>query len=248
LIGGPLSLEGMRFDKLTVLIESDLGLGKNKEKRSWVCLCDCGKLCIRTTSDLRYKGVKSCGCFRVGYKEDLSGKRFGRYSVICCVGKRRKQYVWKCVCDCGKERYVTGNSLVTGQSLSCGCYRLDRIRELKLPAGESSFNNLYTSYKYRARVSRRKFDIPRDDFRRLTSQKCFYCGDVPKQKRKLKRTSIPYTYNGLDRIDNSKGYSLDNVVACCKPCNLMKKNMEQSDFLNHVEKIYKETIYMRRRS
>jgi len=47
-----------------------------------------------------------------------------------------------------------------------------------------------------------------------------------------------YTYNGLDRIDNAKGYILDNVVPCCKHCNYAKRNMSTEKFYNLIKSIY----------
>lgn len=54
----------------------------------------------------------------------LIGQRFGQWVVIGCAGKRGKNLVWICRCDCGTERPVLGASLRTGVSTSCG-HRLD---------------------------------------------------------------------------------------------------------------------------
>lgn len=46
--------------------------------------------------------------------------------------------------------------------------------------------------------------------------KCYYCSNV-----------FPCTRLGgyqLDRIDNSKGYYLNNIVRCCFTCNTMRNN------------------------
>lgn len=62
--------------------------------------------------------------------EDLSGQRFGRYTVMC----RAESYVsksgssqsrWLCRCDCGNERIVFAQSLKSGKSRSCGCLQRD---------------------------------------------------------------------------------------------------------------------------
>ena len=45
--------------------------------------------------------------------------------------------------------------------------------------------------------------------------------------------------NGIDRIDSSKGYSVDNCVPCCAKCNYAKHDLSIDDFKNHIEKIYK---------
>src|SRR5438132_12656210 len=44
---------------------------------------------------------------------------------------------------------------------------------------------------------------------------CFYCGHVALEG---------LTLNGIDRVDSSKGYCLENCVACCGMCNRMKNN------------------------
>jgi len=52
---------------------------------------------------------------------DLTDKRFGRWVVL----KRLSGSYWKCRCDCGIEKAVYGDSLKTGKSFSCGCYRIE---------------------------------------------------------------------------------------------------------------------------
>jgi 5-methylcytosine-specific restriction endonuclease McrA len=68
------------------------------------------------------------------------------------------------------------------------------------------------------------FDISIEDFDKLVSQSCTYCGD-PKS-------------GGLDKIDCKGDYVLNNVVPCCKQCNIMKFTYSTQDFLKHVEKIH----------
>lgn len=48
----------------------------------------------------------------------------------------------------------------------------------------------------------------------LAENKCHYCRGV-----------LPETAYGLDRKDSTKGYTLDNVVPCCKNCNSMKNHL-----------------------
>jgi hypothetical protein len=53
---------------------------------------------------------------------------------------------------------------------------------------------------------------------------CFYCGDQ-------------VDLVGIDRIDNSLGYSLTNTVSCCSMCNFMKNKKDQSKFIGQCRKI-----------
>jgi len=69
---------------------------------------------------------------------DLTGKRFGRWTVLHEVPKpehvKTKQLVsyWLCRCDCGTTRAVISQSLRSGASQSCGCKNLEDIRARKV--------------------------------------------------------------------------------------------------------------------
>lgn len=55
---------------------------------------------------------------------DLSGKRFGKWLVIKRDNSiKKKNIYWICKCDCGKIKSVSGTSLRSGISISCGCDR-----------------------------------------------------------------------------------------------------------------------------
>lgn len=56
---------------------------------------------------------------------DLTGKKFGRWTVAGIGEKKGKHFSWVCLCDCGETRAVSGPSLRNGVSTSCGCYRSD---------------------------------------------------------------------------------------------------------------------------
>ena len=43
--------------------------------------------------------------------------------------------------------------------------------------------------------------------------------------------------NGIDRKNNSTGYSVLNCVSCCKTCNFAKKNMSYKDFIGYLNRV-----------
>lgn len=53
---------------------------------------------------------------------DLTGQRFGRWTVLSKAERRTQRY-WICRCDCGNTRKIAQNTLRSGQSRSCGCLR-----------------------------------------------------------------------------------------------------------------------------
>lgn len=57
---------------------------------------------------------------------DLTGKKFGRWTVVgfdreVRVPSGKKYCRWFCSCECGTSRSVFGSSLRSGASKSCGC-------------------------------------------------------------------------------------------------------------------------------
>ena len=64
---------------------------------------------------------------------------------------------------------------------------------------------------------------------------CFVCG------AKFSNEWDGYKYNGIDRVDNEKGYEEGNVVPCCKICNVAKHDMEQKDFIFWARSVAEHT-------
>lgn len=60
---------------------------------------------------------------------DLSGERYGRLLVLKrAFNNKRNKIHWLCRCDCGKEVTVARNELRSGDTKSCGCYRVEKIQ------------------------------------------------------------------------------------------------------------------------
>ncbi len=50
---------------------------------------------------------------------DLTGKRFGRWTVLSRAPNRKRALMWLCRCDCGNIVEVHGTSLKSGTSKQC---------------------------------------------------------------------------------------------------------------------------------
>jgi hypothetical protein len=66
---------------------------------------------------------------------DLIGQRRGRLLVCELTGKRGREYLYLCKCDCGAHTTVVRASLTRRRSMSCGCLRLDRARDRNILHG-----------------------------------------------------------------------------------------------------------------
>ena len=58
---------------------------------------------------------------------DLTGQRFGRWSVIARAPNLGTHAAWRCVCNCGAASVVVGYSLRSGATTSCGCYQREAL-------------------------------------------------------------------------------------------------------------------------
>lgn len=124
-------LTGKVFGRLTVL-------GRAEEKpRYWICRCSCGKEKLVYSGNLIRGLIKSCGCLNseATMKRnliDLTGKIFGKLTVIGMADRDRFKGLprWVCKCQCGNTVIVTGWNLRKGITESCGCLS-KRVIKLK---------------------------------------------------------------------------------------------------------------------
>ena len=52
---------------------------------------------------------------------DLTGRRFGKLTVVNLDKKSGNKYYWKCICDCGNEKIIRADRLLCGECVHCGC-------------------------------------------------------------------------------------------------------------------------------
>lgn len=175
---------------------------------------------------------------------DLTGHKKGRLTVIGYSHSHiqpsgQKRAVWNVVCECGKEKKIATSGLTSGKTISCGCYKAEGLN--KKQEGVASFNHQYRGYLARARTHKKNitFELTKDQFRDIVTKPCHYCGMNHSNKTMAKPTSNgAFLSNGIDRVDSSKGYTVENSVACCRYCNMMKNSMSVEDFLSHIKRIY----------
>lgn len=187
---------------------------------------------------------------------DLTGQRFGRGVVLAFVGRRgsgkNKTRYWRLQCDCGKEYEANTGNLRVGHVRSCGCFRREAVIKNALncavlactkPPGVAAFNQLLAVYKKGARENNRTWQLTDEEFRRLIYGDCHYCGQPPSRMHRsllngVGRRGTGILVNGVDRVDSTAGYTLDNCVSCCYQCNLAKRNMTPEDFVAWIERVH----------
>ena len=170
----------------------------------------------------------------------LEGKRFGKLLVIARAEpptSHKDEHVhWSCKCDCGNTSLVSSSNLNKGKNGVRGC------RNCSYAVKTNPWFQVYGLYQRNAKKTGKDFFLSEELFAKLISQPCDYCGQAPSQKLWQGTHDTgrqEFRWNGLDRIDSSKGYTEDNVVPCCKTCNAMKSDKTREEFLSAIEAIYR---------
>lgn len=168
--------------------------------------------------------------------KDITGKKYGKLKVLGFVKKNKTGHsLWKCKCICGKIKVILGTSLTRGASKSCGA---QKCKANTFKKGKAAFNHLYKNYEGAARRRGIEFNLTREQFKKITKQNCHYCGQKPKQILEKSYYNGKYIYNGLDRKNNNKGYTIKNSLPCCGICNRTKNNLSYTKFKNLIGRIY----------
>lgn len=176
-------------------------------------------------------------------KIDMTGQKFGKLTVIRrnYPNARDGHQKWLCKCECGIEKAINRSSLMSGNTKSCGCFRKEYMsNKTRIKPGLSNMRSLIANYKKSAKNKGHSYELTEKQFAEITQQNCHYCGAKPNGIASHSKQNGDYIYNGLDRINNTKGYTIDNVVPCCKLCNYKKSDMSLQEFEDWIKKVYKK--------
>lgn len=167
-----------------------------------------------------------------------------RWTPIKFTRRKNGYDYWLMKCSCGTEKEVLYKNYKQSKSKSCGCYNREiitgRPSNQRKAFGESDFQFLFNVYKKGARDRNLEFLLTNEEFRKLTSSNCYFCGIEPKQKTgriNYTQTYGEYIYNGIDRKDNSEEYIFDNCLSCCKICNYAKHKLSLAEFEEWLNRI-----------
>lgn len=84
----------------------------------------------------------------------------------------------------------------------------------------------YATYRRGAERRGYAFELTVEEFTNLWNKHCSYC-------------NAPISDIGIDRKDNSIGYTVDNTIACCTTCNFMKGKLNHDEFISKCVEIAK---------
>jgi len=214
------------------------------------CVCRCGYVKEQRQTDLLRGATKQCpSCYAKKPKAGIeTGKRFGKWTVVdvedyTYLYRRNGKVLerqYRCICDCGTEKYIRTSHITRGLSKQCGTCRM-------MDYSVSTVGCIPTTdiKRYKAGAAKRNKEW------NITSEYLYELYE--KQNRLCALTGIPIQFSqkgigtpgakdvstaSLDRIDSTKGYTPDNIQWIHKDVNKMKMDLEELNFLRIVKQIY----------
>jgi hypothetical protein len=197
--------------------------------------CECGKIRIVPTGNI--KRINSCkSCFaKNNLHKYKSGDIINNFTVIGytkeLINNRRKILI-RCVC--GYE-YVTKASELGKTKVCKNCSRRKRgIDHVSYKGTKNITGTYFAQVKLGAKSKNRKFSLTIEDMDLLLEKqnhKCYLTG---------REISVHNKTASLDRIDSSKGYTIDNIGWVHKDLQRMKSDFDLEYFIRTCHEISKE--------
>lgn len=147
---------------------------------------------------------------------DLTGKRFGRLTVLERAPNHGKRTMWLCCCDCNTQKVVSSDELKSGKTQSCGCLHreisskvLRRMRNEQNADGRSK-TRLYKIWKGMKERCYRKTNA---DYNRYGGRGIQVCSEWRRDFFAFKSWALSCGYSDgltIDRINNDGDYCPEN--------------------------------------
>lgn len=187
----------------------------------------CKKFCCRSCSDnYRRRLIKpykiiTVKCLQCG--NEFNPKYGYEEKTKFCCKKCKNIFIKNRL---GKEHYNKLKKNFDKKIMDDEVLHSIHLADKRLKSKQPSYR--FLSYKKEAIRRFIDFNLSFEQFLTFWNKPCHYCGSEIEGV-------------GIDRIDNSVGYQINNCVPCCKTCNTMKMIMSVSDFLSHIQKIINHT-------
>jgi 5-methylcytosine-specific restriction endonuclease McrA len=205
-------LPGEVYGRLTTIERTT----SDKPGAWWKCLCSCGNYKDSTQFNLVKGNIVSCGC------KQKETQQSGKEPTFSVWEANMRTYLRKLKDAAKKSRRLLGSNQFTSRTIS------------KISPSEVRNHFQYLVDSWELSVS---------EYQTLITGNCYYCGVEPSSSMdNVGKRGAGLKKNGIDRVNNSLGYTVANCVTACSHCNRGKNNMTQSDFFKIIVDRYKRMI------
>lgn len=142
--------------------------------------------------------------------KDRTGQVFGFLTAIRLSNNGSKLVHWDCKCSCGNEVSVSINSLVTGNTKSCGCYRSEKLKTARIHG--HCLNGVSKEYKSYTNMINRCYNVKNKQYKDYGQRGVIVCESWRSSFKCFIEDmgNKPTPQHSLDRIDNDGNYEPSN--------------------------------------
>lgn len=202
-----------QFNRWTVISKA----GNDKAGRAlWLCRCSCDRQTEKIVAGYSLRGGQSlsCGCYckeqvTKAKLNDLTGKIFGKLTVLGRVKEKTKSIQWICQCSCDNKTIINvfGNNLYRNHTKSCGC--INKLTGPDHPSWDHTITNEERN------VSRDRLIPGYKGWKKKIYAKNFYKCVICHSKENICAHHLEsYKSNPNLRLD------LNNGITLCRKCHL----------------------------
>lgn len=196
----------------------------------WTVLClSCNQ--IWSTRTHRLQGRENCpDCTPViKFKHYKVGDIINGNTLL----ERLPSKKWRIRCHCGEIKIGSPGDLKKYKTCkACNRPEEDGIAK-RLPGNVALYRRRLAFYIRGAKERDLAWQLSEEQFIDIIESSCHYCGERGSMKDIKKDRTI--SINGIDRVDNTKGYTVENIVPCCNFCNHAKKDYSYDYFINKIK-------------
>lgn len=142
--------------------------------------------------------------------QDLTGRVFGRLTVLARDEEKSTRVYWRCECKCGTLTSVAAHMLKSGRTTSCGCLarQLTATRNIRhghaVRSAHSRTYDIWADMRKRCSMPTHRF------FHRYGGRGITVCSRWSDFRLFLADMGEAPAGFSIDRIDNNKGYEPQN--------------------------------------
>ena len=222
----------------------------------WWCRCECGNEKTIDQSSLTSGNTRSCGCLWMDVmKSRCAGildktfsicEKFGTVTILEVVTKPSRNNglgYFRCQCECGDRFSTNGKNLCKYRDQS-RCHTLCKLSEQQTPKYCQDVSNRYL-YSVYARIAKKSGKTPLliDEWKHITSQPCYYCGDIETRScvkhgykiRKERKHLYDVKPNSIGRISSQLGLFIGKLRFVLLDMQLDEKQFSSVSVSNSSE-------------
>lgn len=166
---------------------------------------------------------------------------------------KESRTLWRCLCDCGKEKIIVGKLLKNGSVVSCGCYGASRGAANQYKHGDASKGKHSKLYEVWTDIKKRCYNTKFKYYADYGGRGIVMCDEWKSDYANFKKWAMENGYDSsappkkctLDRIDVNGNYCPENCrwVSMVVQCRNRRNNrmIEYNGETKCVTEVARET-------